>query len=408
MPVPASSVLAAPGGSITWTVDHAAKTITVSVRLEIYSGCGGNPVGSPADQAAACKGVASQVTQFLADKIRAQIESVWNKPYYYRCYRLIVQIDIKLGSDKASVDPDRIAVQIDPSPGDVRNFVESDSHSSNYNSDNPADKVDPSNNGAYDTTWSEGAQGSKSTYAHEFGHVIGLSDTYHDTTDSNGKTSSTPYPDAPTDLMSTYNATNIAPSTIQHLVRRNFPVMHDTAGNSVSDADLKCDVTLTIDNAQLRQKLPGGIGYQLYVTPEPDQPITLSVGDKGALTGKSPVMLDGKVDALVCSGEYHSTESIIITGTLTTTPDGKKRIATIKLTGPPLNGGASIKCPGLGGRSINFSSGDGFANRWATVIGSLTLTVGDPAANVSHDGSVGGVSTHAEGDFKVADASPQP
>ena len=30
VPVPASSALAAPTGSITWTVDHAAKTITVS------------------------------------------------------------------------------------------------------------------------------------------------------------------------------------------------------------------------------------------------------------------------------------------------------------------------------------------------------------------------------------------
>ena len=401
--------VAAPGGSITWTVDHAAKTITVNVQLEIYSGCGGNPRGGAAGKAAACAYVRSQVTTFLAQKIQMQIESIWNKPYYYRCYKLIVHVDVKLGTDGSHIDADRIGVQIDPSPAGIRSFVSAETNNSaNYNSDSPADKIDPTNGGANPTSWGEEAQGSKSTYAHEFGHVIGLSDTYKDVTDSKGQLVSEPYPDAPTDLMSTFDATNIAPATINRVVRRNFPVMHDTAGKAVSDADLKCDVMLTIDGL-LHQEIGAGAlstAYDLYVTPEPDEPIRLTVDPKGGLTGTSQVHLDGQVKVPLCTGAYHSTEQIDITGTLTTMPDNK-RIVTIKITGPPETGISMIKCPRVG-RSMPFGSHGGFANRWATVIGPLTLTVGDPPLPVSKDGTVGGLKTHVDGKFSVAEASPPP
>lgn len=405
------TAVAAPTGSITWTVDHAAKTITVNVKLEIYSGCGGNPEGEPAERARACTGAASQVTLFLAQKIKAQIEKIWNKPYAYRCYRLIVNVDVKLGSDGLHIDPDRIGVQIDPSPAGIRDFVSSSSgDDAHYLSDNPADKVDPTNSAKNPTTWGEESQSNEGTYAHEFGHILGLTDTYHDVTDpQTGRLKSVPYPDAPDDLMSDSKARNIDPLTIDRVVRRNFPVMHDTEGKTVSDADLKCDVMLTIDSALVHQEI--GVGalstaHDLYVTPEPDEPIRLTVDDKGGLTGTSQVHLDGEVKVPLCVGAYHSIEQIDITGTLTTTSDNK-RIVNIKITGPPETGVSTIKCPRLG-RSMPFGGHGGFANRWATVIGPLTLTVGDPPLPISLDGNVGGIKTHSDGDFSAADASPPP
>ena len=98
----------APQGAVTWTVDHKTSTITISVKLEIYDACSTCP---------------SAATQLLAGKIKAQILSVWNKPYRYRCYELIFAVDIKRGTDKFHIDTDRVGVRIDNSPLPIRSFV---------------------------------------------------------------------------------------------------------------------------------------------------------------------------------------------------------------------------------------------------------------------------------------------
>ncbi len=243
---PAATIAASPPGAITWTVDHARKTISAKVLIQIYTGCSGNPAGEAAERASACRlptSMTGAATQFMADKIKRQIERIWNKPYKYRCYTLNFSVDVKLGSDRAHLDADRIGVRLDPSPGDVRNFVMPERlDRTRWNSDDPADRVIPTNDGAHETTWSEAtALTGMNTYAHEFGHLLGLHDGYHDVVNpETGVVESVPYPDAPHDLMST-QAGVISQATIDRLVRRNLPNMRDTSGNAVRDDDLACD-----------------------------------------------------------------------------------------------------------------------------------------------------------------------
>jgi hypothetical protein len=164
-PVAAST----PQGAITWTVDDKSATITISVKLEIYN---------------ACSSCASAATQFLADKIKAQILSVWNKQYHYRCYELIFVVDVKRGTDKSHIDPDRLGVGIDQSPVPIRSFVSGSGDSKKWRSNDPADAVVPTNDPDQPSTWREAGNFDwTNIYAHEFGHVLGLSDAYEDKVD---------------------------------------------------------------------------------------------------------------------------------------------------------------------------------------------------------------------------------
>ncbi len=234
---------ASPEGAITWTVDHEAKTISVMVRIEIYSGCSGDPYGTDAEQASACdlpRSMLGGPTQFLADKIKRGVERIWNKPYHYFCYELRFEIDVKLGTDRGSVSDDRIGVRIDPSPAGIRSYVHTSSHAADtWQSEDPADRIQPENGGA-ETTWAETS--SAHTFAHEYGHLIGLHDAYHDVPSEfvPGEISSEPLAGAPIDLMSSHRET-ISQETIDKVVRRNFPEMRDTNGNPVTEEDIRCD-----------------------------------------------------------------------------------------------------------------------------------------------------------------------
>jgi len=234
--VPAPVEAAVPGG-VTWTVDHRAKTITAHVQIQIYSGCSGNPYGEEDEKAVACRGVTSQVTQFLADKIKRQSEGVWNRGYFYRCYRFILSVDVKLASDPDKVDGDRIGVMIDPTFAGIRDHVSnSTGDSSDWASNDPSASMTPEQHGS---AWGEQSQLSATTYAHEVGHILGLDDAYHDEI-IDGEKVSVPNQGAPIDLMSDGLATNIDQSTINRVVERNRNNLKDKAGKAVSLDDLEC------------------------------------------------------------------------------------------------------------------------------------------------------------------------
>ena len=149
-----------PLGAVTWVVDQKAKTITVTARLQIYSGCSGAlSSDSTKAKARACRGVSSQVTPFLASKIKSQIESVWNKGYHYKCYRLIFVVDVTLARDRQHLSADRLGVRIDRSPTDISSWVDAggSNNTEKWQSNDPADRIVPEN-GASQSTWSEGAQ----------------------------------------------------------------------------------------------------------------------------------------------------------------------------------------------------------------------------------------------------------
>jgi len=236
--------------AVTFTVDHAAKTITVHVSLTIYPGCSGDPAGNEADQAVACTGVSSQgATTFLARKIKEGIENFWNKKAPgYRCYKLIVVVDVEVGTSRERVSRGRVAVRVDPSRGGIRDYVDNSGITPGpWNSNDPADRVEPANDGAHETTWSEAAQDDGWTYAHEAGHVMGLGDAYEDVPDAHGNTvGARPRAGAPEDIMST-DPTRIDPATVNLLIERNRDRLVDTKGQKVDLKDLRCDFKLEVD-----------------------------------------------------------------------------------------------------------------------------------------------------------------
>jgi hypothetical protein len=220
-PAPVDATI--PQAAIIWKVDDKAKTITVTVKLEVYSACD------------TCPGT---VGPFKVGVIRDSILRVWNQHYHFRCYELIFDVDIKIGSDRFNIDDDRVGVRIDNSPVPVRSYVHGvGGATSPWNSDDPADKWVPTNDILKPTTWSSDLYDSRNTYAHEYGHVIGLDDAYHDVTDpTTGEKVSVPLPDAPLDIMST-QAPVVAQSTIDRLIRRS----------PVDIAKLKCGWTTNAD-----------------------------------------------------------------------------------------------------------------------------------------------------------------
>lgn len=217
-----TSVLAEPasGGipkAITWRVDHTAKTITISVRMTLYPACAEPKCGVlPTD----------------ADVVRNQILSVWNQGFSYKCYKLIFDVDVRVDNSATrwSDSPDRLMIRFDQNAGvGFRSGVQFVGGGA-WDSDSPSDKLVPINDWLAPSTWS-GTVISPFVYAHEFGHLIGLRDTYKDHLTLDGWESK-PIPGAPVDVMSGGDHGNVDQTTIDRLVKRS---------GVVKDSDLKCD-----------------------------------------------------------------------------------------------------------------------------------------------------------------------
>lgn len=208
--------------AITWKVDHQTKTITVSVRITLYPSC---QTGKLLRSEALWKDLC-EVTPEIAARVKSDILSVWNKGYRYKCYKLVFEVDVTVDNDASrfTVADDRVGVRIDKSSVNFRSYVNGVGNwTSAWDSPHPEDKVVPTNSAVNPTTWGYPPTWKTTTYAHEFGHILGLDDAY-----SGGK----PRPGAPVDLMSKGGVTTIAQSTIDLLVKRS---------GMVRDADLTCD-----------------------------------------------------------------------------------------------------------------------------------------------------------------------
>jgi hypothetical protein len=234
-PLAPAPVVAAPTAVVTWTVDHKHKTITVSVRLAIFvSSC------TPS-KSADCSATDAKI----AADIRTDIESVWNPKagsYHYKCYKLIVQVDVAVVGDRFAVPGNSHGILIDRSGEGARSETTNtlvsgvvSKFTDNYLSNDPADRLEPSNNLAFPSEWSYPRIAAHS-YAHEFGHVIGLDDYYEEGT-FNAR------PGAPTDIMTDSNRATITQETINRAVERSRDRLVDTSGKPVELKDLVCDLT---------------------------------------------------------------------------------------------------------------------------------------------------------------------
>jgi hypothetical protein len=229
-------------GAVTWTVDQSKKTITVVAQLTLYSGCsGGHGTEPKANLARACTGTPPKVTPDVAAQIKARIERVWNHNYRYRCYKLIFIVDINTVPDPDLIADGRIGIRIDPSPVALRSWVHTNSNDkANWGSNDPADRLEPENGGNESTWFSQELHNGIETFAHEFGHVLGLHDYYFDAPDEDGNVEAVKYPLAPDDLMANAKS-KISQETINRVLERNSDNLVDTKGNKLGLDDLVCD-----------------------------------------------------------------------------------------------------------------------------------------------------------------------
>jgi hypothetical protein len=230
----------AQSGYVTWTVDHRAKTITVKVKLAIYG-----PSCGPGDTGPGTNGGCLTSLDRIAREIRADIETVWgttrNGGYHYRCYRLIFQVDVIVVEGRSSVPEDRVGIRIDRTTQGFRSNVTTtlssglrSEYTGTYLSNDPADRLEPSNNIVAPSEFGY-PKINMHSYAHEFGHILGLDHYYVESTKELR-------PGAPKDVMFDANLRTISQETIIRLVERNRDRLRDRQGRQVDLDDLVCDL----------------------------------------------------------------------------------------------------------------------------------------------------------------------
>jgi len=193
-------------------IDHAAKTITFEGKLYLYT-----DVGCIYD---------CTITADILSAVKADIEQTWNG-HKFRCYDVVIKA-IVLTGPWHQIPADAVGVRVDRSTQGFRSEVSTEGGSS-WNSSDPSARAVPTNQGS---TWGINHLGNTlhtHTYAHEFGHVLGLDDGYY--TDANDRAQDRP--GAPHDVMSTGedDDSGVSQETIDRLVHR--------AG--IKDSDVRCD-----------------------------------------------------------------------------------------------------------------------------------------------------------------------
>ena len=226
-PAPATAAVA--DGAVIVKIVHSDQTITFLVRLSLYPAC--VHAGPPPDPCA--------ITPQMVQNIRSGIERIWNKGYKYKCYTIHVKVDIKVEPRALTDAADRVGVRLDRSPVPIRSQVLTQGGGNDPFSSDPAALSHPTNETSADgpSQWAFPPR-RPATYAHEFGHIIGLDDTY----DANGD-----LPGSPHDLMNSGidgRPPTIAPSNIERLVKRQ----------GIRDSELQCGWKLVYSSGGVTAK----------------------------------------------------------------------------------------------------------------------------------------------------------
>jgi hypothetical protein len=212
--------------AVTWSVDQDAKTITATVHLTLATACSSEEAYGLAMQgarwAAKCR-----VGDDVVKAIKADIAAMWGGATY-RCYRLILDVDIQV--DQRTADrrtpftaDDRVFVAIDRTTAGFRSHTfTSQRASARWDGNTAADRSVPLNGDDPPSTWGYPPGQGQHLYAHEIAHVLGLDDQYEDVTDADGNViGSRPRPGAPNDLLASSWNDSVNQSTVDRLIERS-------------------------------------------------------------------------------------------------------------------------------------------------------------------------------------------
>ncbi|MBV8195303.1 MAG: hypothetical protein JOY80_07215 [Candidatus Dormibacteraeota bacterium] len=161
----------AAGPAVQWKVDDASMTITVSVSLAFYSG--------ESDCVGACPDLSA-----IASQIAAKIHADWDG-HYYKCYKIVVDITTSVVDSKSQTPSGSVPIDItwNITGGNVM-ATGNTNPNDNWTSTSPSDALPPGTGpDAPDSTWPP--EGATNDYAHEFGHILGLDDSYSPGIDQN-------------------------------------------------------------------------------------------------------------------------------------------------------------------------------------------------------------------------------
>jgi hypothetical protein len=257
---------AAAATAVTWTVDTGARTITVTANLTFF-------VVPPPETA-----FQKQRFQATIDRIKAGIEQAWNG-HSFKCYALIVKVNARAASGQQDVNANEVPIRLDvgvyPSEKAPLKVDRSRSNvqtlgADDYLSDSPQ-FVPTTGSTATASAWS--LEAPRGVYAHEFGHILGLSDNYvEDTGDLK--------PGAADDIMNT-SGDPVSDASITKAVRRS---------GQVNESSIKCPLHIDLPRAIIGVPGLAGATVELHGC-APDY-------DPGSTDATRPgkVSFQGKVD----------------------------------------------------------------------------------------------------------------
>jgi hypothetical protein len=199
-------------GAVQWSVDHAAKTITVTVNIAFYPAL---PVSRPATDA--------EIKQIVS-----AIEGQWNGSHY-KCYEFVVKVNAMAVAGPGAARDDYVDIALLEFVPGMRALTWTFGENPNsVLSGDPADKGVPVRGDSdgpqsvwpYPVPYSPDLR-AYNPYAHEFGHLIGAPDGYVETKDAKGKPKTVKVPCHTIDIMVDDETGDVSSEVVTQVVQRS-------------------------------------------------------------------------------------------------------------------------------------------------------------------------------------------